>query len=304
MRMLSGLLLACLAAAAAEAVRFPRNPIIRPDMPTVGNDINGPSLVMAPKWLERPLGRYYLYFAGHRGTTIRLAYADSLAGPWKIYEPGVLSIAQTACRGHIASPDIHVDDGKREIRMYFHGPAKSGEGQRTFLAVSRDGLHFTAFPGILGEAYFRVFERGGAYYAISNGGILHHSADGVTPFEQGPDLFPMPEGHRVRHSAVKLDGDILTVFYSRIGDNPECIMVSTIRMTAGWKRWKPSEGVVLLRPELEWEGADLPLKPSASGPAKGRVRQLRDPAIYREGGRTYLLYSVAGESGIAIAELR
>jgi hypothetical protein len=33
------------------------------------------------------------------------------------------------------------------------------------------------------------------------------------------------------------------------------------------------------------------------------VRQLRDPAIFTEDGRTYLLYSVAGESGIAIAEL-
>ena len=30
---------------------------------------------------------------------------------------------------------------------------------------------------------------------------------------------------------------------------------------------------------------------------------LRDPAIYEEGGRVYLLYSVAGEGGIATAEL-
>jgi hypothetical protein len=29
-----------------------------------------------------------------------------------------------------------------------------------------------------------------------------------------------------------------------------------------------------------------------------------DLSIYREGGRTHLLYSVAGEHGIAIAELR
>jgi hypothetical protein len=34
------------------------------------------------------------------------------------------------------------------------------------------------------------------------------------------------------------------------------------------------------------------------------VRQLRDPAIFREDGKTYLLYSIAGESGIAVAELR
>jgi len=33
------------------------------------------------------------------------------------------------------------------------------------------------------------------------------------------------------------------------------------------------------------------------------VNQLRDPAILEENGRVYLLYAVAGESGIAIAEL-
>lgn len=32
-------------------------------------------------------------------------------------------------------------------------------------------------------------------------------------------------------------------------------------------------------------------------------RELRDPCIFREEGRTYLLYSVAGERGIAGAEL-
>ena len=57
-------------------------------MPTVGHDINGPSLILAPQWLEKPLGKYYLYFAGHRGTRIRLAYADNLTGPWKVVETG------------------------------------------------------------------------------------------------------------------------------------------------------------------------------------------------------------------------
>ena len=47
----------------------------------------------------------------------------------------------------------------------------------------------------------------------------------------------------------------------------------------------------------------MPLEPSKAGPAQVRVRQLRDPAVFREGAKTYLFYSVAGESGIAIAEL-
>ena len=33
------------------------------------------------------------------------------------------------------------------------------------------------------------------------------------------------------------------------------------------------------------------------------IRALRDPAIFKDGQKTYLLYAVAGESGIGIAEI-
>ena len=33
------------------------------------------------------------------------------------------------------------------------------------------------------------------------------------------------------------------------------------------------------------------------------VRQLRDPAVYKEAGCIYLLYTVRGEGGIAMAQL-
>ena len=60
----------------------------------------------------------------------------------------------------------------------------------------------------------------------------------------------------------------------------------------------------MVRPETDYEGATLTLEPSERGAVVGPVRQLRDPAIFEENGKTYLLYSVAGENGIAIAELR
>jgi len=34
------------------------------------------------------------------------------------------------------------------------------------------------------------------------------------------------------------------------------------------------------------------------------VNQLRDPAVFEEDGRVFLVYAVAGESGLGIAELR
>ena len=63
-----------------------------------------------------------------------------------------------------------------------------------------------------------------------------------------------------------------------------------------------SEPVTVLEPELDYEGGELPLIPSVRGLSNEPVRQLRDPAIFSEWPRTYLLYSVAGERGIAIAE--
>ncbi len=59
----------------------------------------------------------------------------------------------------------------------------------------------------------------------------------------------------------------------------------------------------VLRPEEPWEGTDRPSVPSVRDAINLRVNQLRDPAIFEEDGRIYLLYSVAGEAGIAIAEI-
>ena len=62
--------------------------------------------------------------------------------------------------------------------------------------------------------------------------------------------------------------------------------------------------VEVLRPLRAWEGADAPRIPSLRSTAYGRVNQLRDPALFEENGRIFLLYAVAGESGIAIAEVK
>lgn len=290
------------------AVRFQENPILTPQSSrSLGTNLNGPSLIRAPEWLERPLGRYYLYFAHHRGAFIRLAYADRLTGPWNVYEPGTLKLSEApSCYDHVASPDVHVDDVRQEIRMYFHCPTSSpGSGpQRTFLAVSQDGLRFAADSKSLGPPYFRVFQWGGYHYAIARTGVFLRSRDGAERFESGPALFSRDGRYLLRHAAVDLRGDTLWVYYSRIGDRPERILVSRIPLTPDWVTWRASDPEDVLSPELEYEGAHLPLKASAVGEARGPVRELRDPAIFHEGDETYLLYSVAGESGIAIVELR
>ena len=109
------------ARADVAAQRFAENPLVsvRSD-PSVGDNVNGPSVIKVPSWVKHPLGKYYMYFAHHRGTFIRLAYADSLHGPWKVYVPGVLNVSATALfrpqpdppyeiygvYTHVASPEL------------------------------------------------------------------------------------------------------------------------------------------------------------------------------------------------------
>ena len=285
-----------------KVVRFGENPIVVPDMDgRMGRNINGPSLIRVPDWVERPLGRYYLYFAHHQGSYIRMAWAESVAGPWTTHEPGVLDLSDSHFTGHVASPDVHVDDARRQIRMYYHGSGGPGteDGQKSRVGLSGDGLGFRALPEILGTYYFRVWGWDGWHYALARHGHLFRSHDGLTDFQRGKDLF----GRNLRHNAVAVDGHTLQVCYSDIGDCPERILLARIDMRPDWTEWTESEPVVVLEPETAYEGADLPLEPSKSGWAPERVRQLRDPAIFTEDGRTYLLYSVAGEHGIAIAEI-
>jgi hypothetical protein len=304
--------------------RFDSNPIITAEMlpNTDGANINGPSLIRVPDWLPGKLGKYYLYFAHHNGNYIRLAYANDLKGPWKIYEPGSLKKDDCACKGgadelkggrHIASPDIHINESDKEIVMYFHCPLfvsgdkadKKNYKQLTLRASSRDGIHFRPETTQLGESYFRVFQFTGYYYAVSRLGIFWRSKDGITAFEKGPNPFDkiqLPQS-TLRHAALKLSGNTLWVYYSRIGDSPERILLSKIDLSVDWQNWTPSEPTVVALPEETYEGADLPLTVSNQGAAKTRLRELRDPAIFEDNGKTYLLYSVAGESGIAIGEL-
>ena len=62
-----------------EARRLGDGAIIGPPSdPSLGSNIQGPSLVRAPSWIDDPLGGYYLYFADHKGSYIRLAYADEV----------------------------------------------------------------------------------------------------------------------------------------------------------------------------------------------------------------------------------
>lgn len=318
-------------------VRLPQNPLITvKSSSSLGGNVNGPTVIRVPDWIEHPLGRYYMYFANHMGTFIRLAAADAPEGPWRIYEPGVLDVRETAFfreppdpqetledfYTHVASPEIFVDAEHRRLVIWVHGWWTNGErwpaepaaarawarqhgyGQFTQVGESRDGLHFEMHPAITRTSYLRVFQHDGMFYGLSRLGQLSRSADPLASFEIGPNPFQSTAyAGRIRHVALVPSGGRLTVFFTGIGDAPERVMMSTIDLAGDWTGWKASEPIEVLRPETDYECAGLPVAPSEAGDVEVPVRQIRDPFAFIEGGRSYLYYSTCGEQGLAAVTL-
>jgi len=323
----------------ARVVRLAGNPIIRPSMlaGSDGDNINGPSVIRVPAWVRDPLGKYYLYFGHHRGKYIRMAYSDGIEGPYKVYGKGVLQMAeQRLLRGHIASPDVIVDDRNREILLYYHGAvSKEAKGARfdeqpgqvTTVAVSGDGVHFKPLDIIVGPAYIRMLQYRDCWYALSGAGRVFRARNLKAPFEMGHEvidrkavygLYPQSPGDtsgttkpwsgreafRIRHGAVDVNGSEMVIYFTCVGHRPERIYRTTCRLEGDWTSWKAEPKMQeVLRPEEPWEGAALPLDFSRGGPSPGPENALRDPCIFKERNKTYLLYSVMGEHGIAIARL-
>jgi hypothetical protein len=318
-----------------KVARFEQNPLITPRTSrSLGSNVNGPTVIRVPDWVQRPLGRYYMYFANHMGEFIRLAYADNITGPWKIHEAGVLHVRDTALSRpgpdpketledfytHVASPEILIDHQQKRFVMWFHGwwtngenwPAdptaarawaqKSGYSQFTQAAISTDGLQFDASPAITRTSYIRIVQHDGFYYGVSRLGRLSRSKDPLASFELGPNPFrDGPYAGRIRHVAVILRANRLFVFFTAIGDAPERVMLSTIDLAGDWSTWRASAPVDVLQPERGYECTNLPNAPSESGDIAVPVRQIRDPYVFEEGGKTYLFYSICGEQGIAAA---
>jgi hypothetical protein len=58
----------------ARTHRLLDRPIISAELhPSIGANIQGPSMIRVPEWIDDRLGDYYLYFADHKGSYIRLA---------------------------------------------------------------------------------------------------------------------------------------------------------------------------------------------------------------------------------------
>ena len=284
---------------------------------------------------------YYLYFAHHRGGYIRLAWANKIEGPYHLFDKrqttgkrGVFDLGksnklflteQAYLVNHVASPEVLIDDQRRMIKLFFHAPYVSGnkKGGKTFMAISEDGLDFnqiatdpTHYLGIhpipLEGTYLRIFNFNEQIFAISRGGHLFRAKNKPEMYNSMIDSWEMrptpiipynKKSPYMRHAAVLLCSNELWIFYSRIGDKPERILLSRVKVDTDWLRWKASlPPQEVLRPEMKWEGVDYKIKSSKKG-VSVKEQALRDPFIYVEDGNFYMLYSGSGEEAIGLAQL-
>jgi hypothetical protein len=144
---------------------------------------------------------------------------------------------------HIASPDVHVDDHNRRIIMYSHGLDDLAT-QLTRVVLSLDGISFNAQSEPLTRPYLRVFDYDGTRYGIAMPGQVYRSLNGVGAFDEGPILFE----RNMRHVAVVVRDSTLHVFWTRVGDTPERILLSTVDLKPAWTEWSNEGEIEVLCP--------------------------------------------------------
>ena len=155
-------------------------------------DLGFPSIIEVPSWVTAkpdPEARFYMYYGEHHGKAptlyIRMKWAKNITGPWTEYNVGEESHGHTLRgvmdfvgdsyrnvpeadrdghtatgwaedwmkKGHVAAPDVYIDEENRVFIMAFHGDCGLGsithdDGETTdfphtgFVAFSKDGLNF------------------------------------------------------------------------------------------------------------------------------------------------------------------
>jgi hypothetical protein len=278
------------------------------------SNICNPCIVKVPEWVRDPIGKYYLYYADHRGKFIKFAFSNSIFNNWKIKLNTIININSFKnAINHIASPEIYIDNNKKKFYLLTHSHSTTHKGQWTYVSESNNGLNFKVINDKpLAPFYLRVFKYNNFFYGVSKGGNLWKSNDLINEFEPCQNLFDLSKSNdllhnydgAIRHVGLFVENNTLYIFYSKIGDKPERIYYSRLILEVNDKNWKFTFETELLRPTLDFEGANLPLTKSKPGDTPFMENALRDPYLFKINNNYYLAYCVKGEFGIAIAEIK
>jgi len=285
-------------------------------------------------WAENVEGPWHLYQAGNNVTIGERGVLDNGDDDINVGNGIVIE------NNHLASPDVHIDNENQRIILYFHSGSSTFfngnemDGQYSWVATSPYGLNFNGNiePVRLSTSYFRVFSNNNFLYAFDNTESPRRALDINNPWQPTDDYYsgstienlwekrsgdflqdPIEENLglsrselRVRHTAVRIVDDELQVFYTRRGDSPERIMMSTVDLSVGdWENWELSyPPAPLLNPVSGWEGGQFEPEPSETASAPEDVNQLRDPFVFEDtDGSLFMIYAGSGEDALGIAAM-
>ena len=224
MRALLAVTLVSLVVASDRAVRFPQNPIVTPaSSPSIGDNINGPSLIRVPAWVERPLGRYYLYFSSPGNTSAcmptscqdRGRFTSRARSDSRRRRAASITSRRRTCMSTM--PGVRSSCTSLSVRRQ-HRQQRPRRHQRTE-DVSGDFGRWSSLP-------VGAQPLGPRISACSTGArLLRHRARRHRPALAGTcgrhlsrtDSDRRDSGRLLRHAAVDVHGDVLRVYYSRIG---------------------------------------------------------------------------------------
>jgi len=148
-------------------------------------------------------------------------------------------------------------------------------------------------PAITKQSYLRMFNRGDHFYGMARLGQLLRAKDPSSNFELGPNPFQDgPCANSVLHVALLAYENYMDVFFSAIGDAPEKILHTTVLMIGDGTQWRATAYQEVLTPQTKYGCPEMPAAPSQTGEIHGPAKQLRDPALFLEGGKIYPHISV------------
>lgn len=282
----------------------------------IGDNINGPAVVRLFGNHKKTFGyKFLLLFAHHQGEYIRIAGSNSLLSKWRFVPSKILNTKSYAeFHDHVASPDAHYLKNSDTLLVFFHSREIGNRKQITFLARFNGGLNNR--PLILKTNlpfYARVFFVRKQAYALTKGGNLFDTLDKelcewrplvniFTGQDSEEDTYQNHPGS-IRHLSVLNYKGMYLVFYSIIGEKPEKIWVSELKIDTTKGKFMALGKVLVLSPEKEYEGCGLKLQNSESGPSLVPENSVRDPYVIKFRSRYLLFYSIKGEFGIAFTEL-
>ncbi len=130
------------------------------------DDIIFPSVIKVPGNIEKPLGKYYMYYAPHSNPGgICLAYSNDLDGEWTEYANNPIITNKWDDKydvEHVSSPHVLYIEEKKQFFLFFHG-----DNEQTRYAFSSNGITFEYGDVILdteilsefsGLSYARTFK--------------------------------------------------------------------------------------------------------------------------------------------------